>query len=106
MTARSIALLCCTAMSLWAPVASAGPCDTAHKDAGAGPTPGYQDRSTTTGSADARNHPPTASMNQATGSTATSSQDAQRQQQGQPTAAHQAEGARPETKGTGADDGC
>jgi len=105
MAAKSIAFLCCAAMAFWTPVANAGPCNSGGKDAGAGPTPGYSDRATTTGSADTRSHPPTATMNQTAGSTATSSQDAQRQQQGQPTAAHQAEGAQPTPK-TSADEGC
>jgi hypothetical protein len=46
--------------------------------------------------ADAKEHPPTNSMNQASGGAATSSQDAQRQMQGQPTAAQQAQGAKPD----------
>ena len=43
---------------------------------------------------DVNQHPPTNSMNRASGYVAASSQDAQRQMQGQPTAAQQAEGAR------------
>lgn len=39
-------------------------------------------------------HPPTASMNKAAGNEATSSQDAQRQTQGMPTAAQEAQGAK------------
>ena len=54
-------------------------------------------RQTTTGmAADAKDHPPTSTMNQASGNTAASSQDAQRQMQGQPTAAQQAQGAKPD----------
>jgi hypothetical protein len=44
-------------------------------------------------------------MNQASGTTATSSQDAQRQMQGQPTAAQQAQGAT-STSEKMADQGC
>lgn len=43
-------------------------------------------------------------MNRATGDVATSSQDAQNQMQGQPTAAQQAEGAK--STGQTADNGC
>ena len=42
-----------------------------------------------------RYHPPTDTMNRAAGDAATSSQDAQKQMQGQPTAAQQAQGAKP-----------
>ena len=73
--------------------ANAGPCNTRGSDAGSGPTPGYTGQSITTGSAADREHPPTNTMNQVAGNKAMSSQDAQRQQQGQPTAAQQAEGA-------------
>src|ERR1700676_4308926 len=75
--------------------AHAGPCNTGGKDAGSGPTPGYTGQSNTTGSASTREHPPTETMNRVTGEKAASSQDAQRQMQGQPTAAQQAEGAKP-----------
>jgi hypothetical protein len=47
-------------------------------------------------------HPPTSTMNKASGDVATSSADAQRQMQGQPTAALEAQGA----KAKAADDGC
>jgi hypothetical protein len=70
--------------------ASAGPCNTASKDAGSGNVPGYTGQ-TTGKAADAKEHPPTAEMNKAAGNTATSSQDTQRQMQGQPTAAQQAQ---------------
>jgi hypothetical protein len=84
--------------------AAAGPCNTAGKDAGSGNVPGYTGQ--TTGKAtDTREHPPTATMNQAAGNTATSSQDTQRQMQGQPTAAQQAQ--TPTAKGTAkGDEGC
>ena len=73
---------------------------TANKDAGSGPA--SQSSSQTTGmSTDAKQHPPTETMNRASGDVATSSQDTQRQMQGQPTAAQQAEGAKPQPKGEG-----
>ena len=45
-------------------------------------------------------YPPTETMNRVAGEKATSSQDTQRQQQGQPTAAQQAQGAEPSAKMT------
>jgi hypothetical protein len=93
----------CVAMVLGAGAANAGPCNAPGKDAGSGPTPGYTGKSITTGEADVKAHPPTGAMNQVAGDKATSEQDAQRQQQGQPTAAQQAQGAKqPQT----ADQGC
>jgi hypothetical protein len=53
---------------------------------------------------DANQHPPTDTMNRATGDVAASSQDAQKQIQGQPTAAQQAEGTKP--TGKTADNDC
>jgi hypothetical protein len=53
---------------------------------------------------DAGQHPPTSTMNRATNDVASSSQDAQRQMQGQPTAAQQAQGAKPDAQM--ADKGC
>jgi hypothetical protein len=44
---------------------------------------------------DSKEHPPTSTMNRASGDVAASSQDSQRQMQGQPTAAQQAQGAKP-----------
>ena len=74
------------------------------QDAGSGPTPGHTEQ--TVGSAGSANaeHPPTNTMNRATGDVATSSQDAQKQMQGQPTAAQQSQGAQPSAKM--ADQGC
>ena len=87
----------CSVIVLGASTAWAGPCDTgraANKDAGSGPA--SQSSSQTTGtSTDAKQHPPTETMNRASGDVAASSQDTQRQMQGQPTAAQQAEGAKP-----------
>jgi hypothetical protein len=68
------------------------------------PTPGATGQSITTGSAETKAHPPTETMNNVAGSKAMSSQDAQQQQQGQPTAAQQAQGAKPSEKM--ADQGC
>jgi hypothetical protein len=84
--------------------AYAGPCNTGGKDAGSGPTPGATGQSITTGSAETKAHPPTDTMNNVAGDKAMSSQDAQRQQQGQPTAAQEAQGAKPSAKM--ADQGC
>ena len=77
-----------------------GPCDTgraaALKDAGSGPA--KMGESQTTGMAkDTGQHPPTETMNRSTGDVAASSQDTQRQMQGEPTAAQQAEGAKPDS---------
>jgi len=69
----------------------AGPCNTANRDAGSGNVPGYTGQTVGKASTDSKEHPPTAEMNKAAGNTATSSQDAQRQMQGQPTAAQQSE---------------
>ena len=52
-----------------------------------------------TGSADVKQHPPTETMNRVTGEKAASSQDAQKQMQGQPTAAQEAMGAKPTAQG-------
>jgi hypothetical protein len=92
------------ALMLSAGIAQAGPCKMANnKDAGSGPTPGHTGH--TVGSATSRGaeHPPTSTMNQSTGNTAASSQDTQKQMQGQPTAAQQAQGAKP---GTGSGNDC
>jgi hypothetical protein len=96
-------LATCAATILSVGAANAGPCNTG-KDAGSGPTPGYTGQTTTTGSAETKAHPPTETMNRVAGDKALSSQDTQRQQQGQPTAAQQAEGAKPSDKT--ADKGC
>jgi hypothetical protein len=84
-------MLSSAALVLSLGVASAGPCNTANRDAGSGNVPGYTGQTTGKASTDAKEHPPTAEMNKAAGNTATSSQDAQRQMQGQPTAAQQSE---------------
>jgi hypothetical protein len=104
MKMRQTMLAGCAAIILGVSSASAGPCSTGSKDAGSGPTPGATGQSITTGSADTKAHPPTETMNNVAGDKAMSSQDAQRQQQGQPTAAQQAQGAKRSEKM--ADQGC
>ena len=98
MNTRYFLLASCTAVLLSTGIAQAGPCDTsANSDAGSGPTPGHtaQTTTTTTGAASrSQEHPPTGRMNNAAGDTATSSEDAQRQMQGQPTAAQKAQGTK------------
>jgi hypothetical protein len=80
-------------MVLSAGSAYAGPCNTGGKDAGSGPTPGATGKAITIGSADTREHPPTDTMNGVAGNKAMSAQDTQRQQQGESTAAQQAQAA-------------
>ena len=103
MITRQLILTACAVMVLSVRNAYAGPCNTGGKDAGSGPTPGYIGQTATTGSAKTEEHPPTETMNRVAGEKATSSQDAQRQQQGQPTAAQQAQGAEPSAKMTDQD---
>lgn len=79
--------------------AQAGPCNNGKMtDAGTGPTPVHTGQSTstttTTGAATTTQHPPTSAMNRAAAGSATSSEDVQKQTQGQPTAAQQAQGAK------------
>jgi len=71
--------------------ATAGPCETASRDAGSGNVPGYTGQTTGSTAADSKEHPPTTAMNKASERAATSSEDAQRQMQGQPTAAEQSQ---------------
>jgi hypothetical protein len=104
MIKRQFILAGCAVMVLSIGHAHAGPCNTGGKDAGSGPTPGATGQTITTGSATTKEHPPTETMNNMAGDKAMSSQDAQSQQQGQPTAAQQAQGAKPST--TMADQGC
>jgi len=86
------AIGCILALSLASGAAYAGPCKQA--DAGAGPTPGAAAKAAPAQPAKPQ-HPPTATMNSATQGKAMSAEDAQRQQQGQPTAGEQAMGAKP-----------
>jgi hypothetical protein len=92
-------------MALSIGAAQAGPCDMTGKsathDAGAGPTPGNTGQATTgTGTGASTNqHAANSAMNRAAGDVATSSQDAQKQMQGQPTAAQQADGAKSTDRG-------
>src|ERR1700760_3185794 len=87
---RKILLVSGAILALTVSASYAGPCNTAQRDAGSGKVPGFTGQ-TTGSAASEQQHPPTATMNKATENTATSSQDAQRQMQGQPTAAQQAE---------------
>jgi len=75
--------------------ANAGPCNTASRDAGSGNVPGYTGQTTGSTATDSKQHPPTSAMNKATENIATSSQDTQRQMQGQPTAAEQSRQTKP-----------
>jgi hypothetical protein len=89
----------CSIVLLGVGPAMAGPCDNTGraasvKDAGSGPASAGSGQ-TTTGVATNPEHPPTSTMNRTSGDVASSSQDAQRQMQGQPTAAQEAQGAKP-----------
>jgi len=87
-------LASCVGIVFTASVAQAGSCSTANKDAGSGPTVGHTNQTTGTAPSRDTEHPPTSTMNRATGDVATSSQDAQRQMQGKPTAAQEAQGSK------------
>lgn len=106
-----IILAGCAVLMLGIGGAQAGPCDTSggtsakmQQDAGAGPTPGNTGQGTTTGNPSNGLHPPTGAVGGATAGGAASSQDAQKQMQGQPTAAQQTQGGK--TTGKAADKGC
>jgi type IV secretory pathway TrbL component len=106
MNAKQIILAGCAVMALSVGAAQAGPCDMTGKsasthDAGAGPTPGNTGQTTTgTGTGTSTNqHAANSTMNRAAGDVATSSQDAQKQMQAQPTAAQQAQGAKSTDQG-------
>ena len=98
---KRLILAGCSVVILSVGTAMAGPCDNSRaanlKDAGSGPA-SVGSSQTTTGAATDKEHPPTSKMNRASGDVATSSQDAQRQMQGQPTAAQEAQGAKPNEK--------
>ena len=101
MKMKQLILAGCSVLVLSTGAALAGPCDTGHaanlKDAGSGPAR-TGDNQTTGMAGNTDQHPPTGTMNKSTGDVAASSQDTQRQMQGQPTAAQQAEGAKPAEK--------
>jgi hypothetical protein len=108
MKMKRLILASCSILVLSTGAALAGPCETGRaanlKDAGSGPA--KMGESQTTGMAGSTDqHPPTDTMNRAAGETAASSQDTQRQMQGEPTAAQQAEGAKAD-KVTEADKDC
>ena len=105
MIVKQLILAGCAVMALSAGAAQAGPCNTASQsanthDAGAGPTPGNTGQTTGTATGTGANqHAANSTMNRAAGDVATSSQDAQKQMQAQPTAAQQAQGAKPTDQG-------
>jgi hypothetical protein len=106
MNTKQLILAGCSIVILSVSTAMAGPCDNSGraanlKDAGSGPASTGQ---TTGMAADAKEHAPTSTMNRAADDVATSSQDTQKQMQGQPTAAQQALGAKSGEKT--ADKGC
>jgi hypothetical protein len=109
MNTKRFILAACSILVLSVGTAIAGPCNTGSattdKDAGSGPvTIGSAKSQDSSSARDAPQHPPTSTMNRATGETAASSEDAQRQMQSQPTAAQRAEGAKPNPQT--ADKGC
>src|SRR5215475_6383675 len=90
MNKKRLILAGCATLVLSVGTAMAGPCDTSGraanlKDAGSGPASTGSGQTTGTAT-DRQLHPPTDTMNRAAGGVATSSQDTQRQMQGQPTA--------------------
>lgn len=98
MNTKRLILAGCSIAVLSISTAMAGPCNTAGraanlKDAGSGPA-SVGSGQTTGMASDAKEHAPTSTMNRAADDVATSSQDTQKQMQGQPTAAQQAEGAK------------
>ncbi|NOJ39254.1 hypothetical protein [Bradyrhizobium australiense] len=102
MKMKQLILAGCSILVLSTGAALAGPCDTGRaanlKDAGSGPAKMGESQTTGMSSSSTSEHPPTGTMNRTTGDTAASSQDTQRQMQGEPTAAQQAEGAKAESK--------
>lgn len=99
---RHLMLVSCAALALSAGAAWAGPCTATSmgmQDAGSGPTSGHQTQAQTqaqtTGTANTTQQPPTSAMNREAGATAASPQDVQKQTQGKPTAAQEAEGRKP-----------
>jgi hypothetical protein len=101
MKMKQLMIAGCSILVLSTGAALAGPCDTGRsaslKDAGSGPAK-TGDSQTTGMAANTGQHPPTDTMNRTTGDVAASSQDTQRQMQGEPTAAQQSEGAKAGSK--------
>jgi hypothetical protein len=101
MKMKSFILAGCSILVLSSSAALAGPCETGRaaslKDAGSGPAK-TGDSQTTGMAGNTDQHPPTGTMNRTTGDAAASSQDTQRQMQGEPTAAQQADGAKASSK--------
>ena len=83
MNTRQLIFSGCAAIILSVSSAQAGPCNTTGKD-GLGPDTRGDLHTITTGSAEAKQHPPTETMNPVAGDKAMSSQDAQRQLQTTP----------------------
>ena len=101
MKLKQLMIAGCSILVLSTGAALAGPCDTGRsaslKDAGSGPAK-TGDSQTTGMASDTGQHPPTGTMNRATGDVAASSQDTQRQMQGEPTSAQRSEGAKSDSK--------
>lgn len=102
MNTKRLILASCSVVVLSVSTAMAGPCDNAGraanlKDAGSGPA-SVGSGQTTGMATDSKEHAPTGTMNRAADDVATSSQDTQKQMQGQPTAAQEARGAKPDEK--------
>jgi hypothetical protein len=97
MKTKALIVAGCSILILSSGAASAGPCDTGRaaslRDAGSGPAK-TGDSQTTGMTGNTGQHPPTGAMNKSSGDVAASSQDTQRQMQGEPTAAQQADGAK------------
>lgn len=94
---KHFVLVSVAVLGLGSATAIAGPCNTTQstgqRDAGSGPTVGNTG-ATVGANPGTGQHPPTNAMNQQAGVGPASSEDAQKQMQGQPTAAQQAEGAK------------
>ena len=110
MDPKRLILAGCSVVFLSVGTAMAGPCDDSRaanlKDAGSGPASVGSSQTTTGMATDAKEHPPTNRMNRASDDVAISSQDTQKQMQGQPTAAQQAQGAKPDEQTAEKDKGC
>jgi hypothetical protein len=107
MNTKQFLLAGCAILILSAATAQAGPCNTvgkaaSTKDAGSGPTAGNTGHTTGT-SREINEHPPTSTMNRGAGDVAMSSQDVQKQTQGQPTVMQQAQGAEPSAQAADTD---